>query len=436
MAHGCASCLAETERDAQPSLAVCHETLATLNTLSWQDAARPSAVAKLEHLSVSVKSVISDGLVPVFVWGDIANRELKTNALSTLNEFQFTEILQKEVQDDIVIVFEEETLSVEDFSRRDSNGGTPFPYFQSMISDSVYLPSVDSPLKTLNVIADNDQHLKLTSKGLSGKLDLKPGTYIFISLKDARPDESRSEMLRRHNDFIQKTIADAKKENNNVIGIYTAHFPSWTIEEYHTRVRRQAEPQVDPVYKTDNVLFYVQNITFHAGSTTRNLTNGQFTSFLNGTYLNASITFVNEAIDLLFGLDGGYWSLSTVVLTYNESNNAENTVVLRNSEVYSLENSSFRCGQNLTYENTNGNSRVSFINMQIQPFFRNVSDELKFGEAYHCVGFTSVPIWTGLMIVFIILAITMYGFMMMMDIRTMDRFDDPKGKTIVINAAE
>lgn len=60
----------------------------------------------------------------------------------------------------------------------------------------------------------------------------------------------------------------------------------------------------------------------------------------------------------------------------------------------------------------------------------------RFESSYDCVGTMSAPIWSGLFIVILLLFITIGGVMMMMDIRTMDRFDDPKGKTITINASE
>ena len=59
-----------------------------------------------------------------------------------------------------------------------------------------------------------------------------------------------------------------------------------------------------------------------------------------------------------------------------------------------------------------------------------------FGDAYDCVGFTSIPIWSGLFVTAILLFIITFGLTMMMDIKTMDRFDDPKGKTITVTASE
>lgn len=48
----------------------------------------------------------------------------------------------------------------------------------------------------------------------------------------------------------------------------------------------------------------------------------------------------------------------------------------------------------------------------------------------------SIPIWSGLFITFLLVLILSFGISMMMNIKTMDRFDDPKGKTITISAAE
>lgn len=77
------------------------------------------------------------------------------------------------------------------------------------------------------------------------------------------------------------------------------------------------------------------------------------------------------------------------------------------------------------------------INFQIQPFFEPKTNTTQaFGDSFNCIGFFSAPIWASLFVTFILLLITFYGIMMMLDIRTMDRFDDPKGKTITINTAE
>ncbi|KAJ9579262.1 hypothetical protein L9F63_024630, partial [Diploptera punctata] len=71
----------------------------------------------------------------------------------------------------------------------------------------------------------------------------------------------------------------------------------------------------------------------------------------------------------------------------------------------------------------------------VQPFFEANEDRI-FGDAYDCVYFFTVPIWSGLFVCIIFSLIMIFGLCMIMDIKTMDRFDDPKGKTITINVAE
>jgi V-type H+-transporting ATPase S1 subunit len=69
---------------------------------------------------------------------------------------------------------------------------------------------------------------------------------------------------------------------------------------------------------------------------------------------------------------------------------------------------------------------------QIQPYI----EERRFGSAYDCVYFFTVPIWSGLFVCGVFSLIMIFGLVMIMDIKTMDRFDDPKGKTITINTSE
>jgi V-type H+-transporting ATPase S1 subunit len=69
---------------------------------------------------------------------------------------------------------------------------------------------------------------------------------------------------------------------------------------------------------------------------------------------------------------------------------------------------------------------------QVQPFL----EERRFGSAYDCVYFFTVPIWSGLFVCTILALILTSGLLMIMDVKTMDRFDDPKGKTITINTSE
>jgi len=61
---------------------------------------------------------------------------------------------------------------------------------------------------------------------------------------------------------------------------------------------------------------------------------------------------------------------------------------------------------------------------------------MRFGSAYDCVYFFTAAIWSGIFVFTILAMIMASGLVMIIDIRTMDMFDDPKGKTITINTSE
>ncbi|XP_026188953.1 ATPase H+ transporting accessory protein 1a [Mastacembelus armatus] len=77
--------------------------------------------------------------------------------------------------------------------------------------------------------------------------------------------------------------------------------------------------------------------------------------------------------------------------------------------------------------------RVSFENFQIQGF--NVTGS-EFSYASDCAGFFSPGIWMGLMTSLLMVLVLTYGLHMIMQLHTMDRFDDPKGPAISVPQTE
>lgn len=77
--------------------------------------------------------------------------------------------------------------------------------------------------------------------------------------------------------------------------------------------------------------------------------------------------------------------------------------------------------------------RVSFEDFQIQGF--NVSDG-EFSYASDCAGFFSPGIWMGLMTSLLMVLLLTYGLHMILQLHTMDRFDDPKGPAISVPQTE
>ncbi|XP_036390134.1 V-type proton ATPase subunit S1-like [Megalops cyprinoides] len=77
--------------------------------------------------------------------------------------------------------------------------------------------------------------------------------------------------------------------------------------------------------------------------------------------------------------------------------------------------------------------RVSFSDFQIQGFSVTGQD---FAYASDCASFFTPGIWMGLLTSLLMLLILTYGLHMITQLRTMDRFDDPKGPAISVPQTE
>lgn len=148
-----------------------------------------------------------------------------------------------------------------------------------------------------------------------------------------------------------------------------------------------------------------------------------FSVTLSGSDIADVITFDIE-------LKKGYYYMQQ--LTYKDTQ-------FRTSDINAPPAFSYFCG-NLTVYSPNGN-QLLWNSLQFQAPFgskvKTVNEKyFEFGESWNCVGFVTHAILAGLFVSAILLTILFVGICWMMDINTMDRFDDPKGKTITINASE
>lgn len=264
-------------------------------------------------LVLSVVQCITSVQVPVFLWGDLAKVSQKSNPLTKVTFPEFGVLLKHELEKDpFTVIFIEETLSVEDFSLKNNNGESSFPYLHSIIGNALYLPSVENPLRMLNKFADPQDvdHIKLTENGLSAEIVPESGKYLFINLKDAQEGESRSELLRRHNTFMQSTLENLSTKHDSVVSIYTAHYPSWTVPV--SRIRRQAE-QVElnegKDYYMSGLRIYFSQVIFNDGNGESNLSYvGPGGSVFDTDTQSSTLLFNNDNnVTLIFVSKSGYW---------------------------------------------------------------------------------------------------------------------------------
>lgn len=213
-----------------------------------------------------------------------------------------------------------------------------------------------------------------------------------------------------------------------------------------TRITRQAQQQPQKqvaksgfAYNAENkFLVYFKELSFKAKTNHKEKSNTVTVTVTevkvnneteNGFNIEVIGNSDKNAHKLKFRIDkiSGYW--------YANNFEFDDKKLISEIPINAAEKFSFYCGNQ---KFINKEIEVHLDHLQMEPNFNktNGGQSINFDDPWHCVGFTSIGIWSGLFVTFMMLAILSIGITWLMDIRTMDRFDDPKGKTITINASE
>ncbi|CAG9134496.1 unnamed protein product [Plutella xylostella] len=91
----------------------------------------------------------------------------------------------------------------------------------------------------------------------------------------------------------------------------------------------------------------------------------------------------------------------------------------------------YHCSLPLVYASEEAS--LTLPDVMMQPFMDSTE---KFADAFDCIGFTSVPIWSGLMVTFLLILMLSISICMILDIKTMDRFENSRGKQLSITVSE
>lgn len=160
------------------------------------------------------------------------------------------------------------------------------------------------------------------------------------------------------------------------------------------------------------------------------MNNGSDVRLLLG-FSTTSAAGLEVNLTLNFGvLSAGYWYFNNIEY---ETNSSTGTLT-SDSAIYFPFNFSYHCSPNSIFYNNATYVNLTGIQVQIDPTATNTT--VNFSDGFDCVGFMSVPIWSGIFVTAILGLLLIWALTMILDIRTMDRFDDPKGKTITIAGAE
>ncbi|XP_029910832.1 V-type proton ATPase subunit S1b [Myripristis murdjan] len=272
--------------------------------------------------------------------------------------------------------------------------------------------------------------------------------------------ESRKEVLHRNDEMIGEVMSIMKAKNVPYTAIYTGLQPSRVISEMSMSsqpVGRTLLQNVDvkpPIMFNANntpcIMLWAQslNVSFTGGSQwtdfalqTPSLTGSQCngsSSLLVLTYPNATLSFAMSR--QFYSVSARNWfTLDSVQLQFS----GQTASFIGSRGIYAPAEYSFHCESVSSFRdallvpnNTNQNTSqwmVNFVDFQIQGF--GVSNG-NFSYASDCAGFFSPGIWMGLLTSLLMLLILVYGLHMIMQLNTMDRFDDPKGPSISVPQSE
>lgn len=368
---------------------------------------------------------------PVFLWGS-SSTPFKP-ALKSLSGNDFSEIISSNLEDSMLLVFLEENLQTQDFSQcKLESGETCFSNLKTYKTKTFYA-DVEDPVTHIKKLSNDNEIeiLQITNDGkLPENIKYEVGKIVLVSFNDKI--EERSQALIEH-DSIMANIYKLFENEGNILALFTSQE---NLEQSNNRVRRQAKAaDSKPWYGSDQnigVLVYASQVSYiEDNKPAENIDLSGVTVKKTSSSAKpdeAQITIATTKGDAVFNIkfNKGYWSANN--LKFNEKDfklNIESSVAF-----------SYYCGDIVS---TSGNNKLIFTDLQMEAIFDHKDNDKamqKFSDPWHCTGFISGGIISGLFVTFMFVIIMAIGISWLMDIRTMDRFDDPKGKTITINVSE
>ncbi|CAB3383875.1 Hypothetical predicted protein [Cloeon dipterum] len=393
--------------------------------------------------------------VPALVWqyGSEHGVFKAEPALHKYSTDSFRDLLTKQAADkDLIIIFAEENLSVEDFNWQDISGETSFPKLSETTKgpNSNFYSRVDDPFSALMDLqgaewSDVKLSLQLPSTILKKDFGSK---FVIVNMDDATDFEDRPNLLKRHDEIVSRALDAAKSAYGKVLAVYTGHHSSWIPEELAVRRVRSLlqaeEPQNGSRFINADNLAYL----YYSSAPTANLggNNISLTNFLEAT---AERTEENEdtvTMYVTYDYDGnnvtiifpfaetsrGYWNLDKISVQWDSTE-----YFLESTGIYAPFRFSYHCSIDTVFSNgtEEGNTdSLTFTDFQIEPLVpTDEQGEVRFRDAYDCISFFTMPIWSGIFVSLILIFVLTAGIIMIMEIKVMDKFDDPKGKTITVS---
>ncbi|KAK6177180.1 hypothetical protein SNE40_015336 [Patella caerulea] len=382
-----------------------------------------------------------------------------------------------------VVVFLQDKLNINDFAKYAdiynpySDGGA-FKNIKALMEEqfSVHIPSVKLPTTAISDLKESFKGRQHTIESSSDIPSLPLGDgkcHLILVILPSTGKAGNEEKAFRNNDVIvNDVVKELKKRSIKYTAVYTAESSQTKpVESKYTgrRLLASADAKNTSIFinVTSDIFFYARKITIiqvnpkgsnmnfsidgvvkadSSGSKMGNTT-GEFSlAYVNVPAANGSQTY---GVTIKFALtkNNAYrLKISNFTLTLaNKTGGGGGSDEEMDMDIKSLDLNfpllfSYHCsGFNVKQSNRTKDGsyfQLSIDGLQFQVFGLPGQPRDQFGDAWDCVPFFTTAIWMALFYALIFIVILYFGIYMMFNLSTMDRFDDPKGKTITVNASD
>ncbi|MCJ8741887.1 hypothetical protein PDJAM_G00075970 [Pangasius djambal] len=381
-----------------------------------------------------------------------------------------------------VLLFLQDELSMDDFTAYGGVYGNK--------EDSVFV-NLESALQASTPMvlpslawtaADSVEEIFQQELGVPA-LTIAPSELGQLQLNTAQPSllvirlpyttgSQAKELLRKNDETIGYVLTILRAQSVPYTAVYTGLRPSHVIQDTsmawelagRSLLQASAEPAVKPPVTFNStegkpcILLWADQLNisydkgkfFDLGSLTFNGSVSLDGSFCNETFSSLVLNYENvlnfRSFQLSFLMRKIFFPVSarnwTVMEQVELNYDGQMAIFNASRGIYAPVEYSFHCQKVssaqsplLVPRNADDNATrwsVLFTDFQIQGF--NVTGN--FSYANDCASFFTPGIWMGLLTSLLMLFILSYGLHMIMQLRTMDRFDDPKGPSISVPQSE
>ncbi|KAM8831031.1 V-type proton ATPase subunit S1b [Synchiropus picturatus] len=424
-----------------------------------------------------VFSTTSSEHVPVLIWSTDRLPDLSSSAAgSILSQGQFSTYLTTIFGSapHTVVLFLQDQLSLDDFTVFGGAFGNPqdssFPNLQEALtsSHSLSIPAVRCTGKSLVsllqqklgvapllVDADTLSHLSLQTS---------VSNLLLVELPSCTSrDHSCRELLRSNDQTVGDVLREMKQRNIPYVSVFSGlrssqvssgpAQPEWMGRSLlQTPAPAVKAPIMFNVSGSPCIMLWAQNLNVRFSAAQGWTDLALQTPSLDGSSCSATsavlVLSYPVGVTLRFFMSQRFYPVSarnwfTLDAVQLQSSSSMKSFV-GSRGVYAPVEYSFHCMSvsslqdallvpNNTVQNTS-EWAVNFVDFQIQGF--RLANGTNFSYASDCAGFFTAGIWMGLLTSLLMLLIFVYGLHMIMQLNTMDRFDDPKGPSISVPQSE